>query len=298
MRPDAPGLTRRIALAGGLLAGLQLGCAQAEPFSAASFEAIEARLGGPIGLDAWNTADGGRVSWRADQRFWMCSTFKPLAVAALLDRVDHGHEKLNRFVRYGRADLLSYAPVTTANLGRGGMSLNDLCAAAIEVSDNTAANLILKTLGGPDAVTRYARDLGDPLTRLDRTEPTLNDAKVGDLRDTTTPAAMVGLWRQLLVRDTLSQGSRQRLFGWLRACQTGPDRLPAAAPKDWTIGHKTGSGDNGAAGDVALLMPPGKSPILIAAYLGVNTAPPEAHASAIAEAGRLALRRLTVHFEV
>ena len=290
-------MARRTVMAGGLAATVSLAAARAEAFSAADFKAIEHRLGGLIGVDAWNTADGGRVSWRAEDRFFMCSTFKVLAVAAVLARVDHGQERLDRFVRYGHRDLLSYAPVTTANLAHGGMAVIDLCAAAIEVSDNTAANLLMQSLGGPAGVTHFVRGLGDTVTRLDRTEPHLNDAVAGDPRDTTTPAAMLGLWRQVLMRNNLSLASRQRLFDWLRACKTGPDRLPACTPRDWAIAHKTGSGENGAAGDVAMLLPPGKPPILIAVYLGDNSAPPEAHASAIAEAGRLALRRLTSKFE-
>ena len=89
------------------------------------------------------------------------------------------------------------------------MSIAALCEAAITVSDNTTANLLLHLMGGPGAVTHYARSLGDHETRLDRTEPTLNRPD-GEL-DTTTPRAMLGDMHRLLLGDTLSIASRERL---------------------------------------------------------------------------------------
>jgi beta-lactamase class A len=291
MRPDPSGFHRR-RLIGGALAL----CADAVTYSARAaalddrFRAIEARMGGRLGL--WAGAGGRSVAWRADERFLMCSTFKALAVAALLARTDRGQAPLDRRIAYGPGELLAYAPVTKAHLAEGGMTLEALCAAAIEVSDNTAANLILRELGGPAAVTGYARSLGDGVTRLDRTEPTLNDpGPAGDRHDTTTPATMAGLWRRIVLGEALKPASRDRLTGWLKACKTGQDRLMAITPPDWSLAHKTGSGRT-TIGDVGVLFPPRSAPVLIAAYFEARGPARPIHDAVIAEAGRLALASL------
>jgi len=228
---------------------------------------IEQRLGGHLGVAAIDLHSGHRLEYHAIDRFPMCSTFKLLAVAVVLHRVDRGDEHLDRRISFGEGDLLEYAPVTRAHVQEGGMTLGDLCAAAVEQSDNTAANLILGTLGGPPAVTQYARALGDPVTRLDRTEPALNEAAAGDERDTTTPAAMLGDMRAILTDDALSPVSRDRLTGWLVASTTGAARLRAGLPTGWKAGDKTGTGRNGASGDLVIAWSPGRQPILIAAYV-------------------------------
>ena len=185
---------------------------------------IEARVGGRLGVAALDVASGKRLAWRADERFPMCSTFKAMAVAALLKRVDAGDDRLDRFVRFGQADLLSYAPVSKAHVAAGGMKLGELCAAVVEFSDNTAANLILGSIGGPAGWTGFVRSLGDSQSRLDRSEPTLNTAIPGDPRDTATPSAMVGDLKAVLLGDALSPASRQLITGWMVACETGTAR--------------------------------------------------------------------------
>jgi beta-lactamase class A len=159
----------------------------------------------------------------------MCSTFKALAAAAI-HRVDQKQEQLDRFISYTKADLLEYAPVTRKHVDEGGMTLSALCDAALTVSDNTAGNLLLREIGGPAALTRYARSLGDKQTRLDRLEPDLNNYQPGDERDTTTPAAMVKNLRLLLLGDALFPVSRAQLESWLRANKTGNDLLRAGQP--------------------------------------------------------------------
>ncbi len=282
--------TRRafaVALATAPLAASTIARAAADGFSE-----IERRAGGRLGVFALDTGSARQASHRGNERFLMCSTFKALAVSTLLAQVDLGHERLDRRIAYGVKDIQDYAPVTKAHLGEGAMTLEALCAAAIELSDNTAANLILANLGGPSAVTHYARHLGDRITRLDRTEPALNEpGPPGDLHDTTTPAAVVGLWRRLLLGDALSPASRGRLVGWLEDCKTGPGRLMAITPAGWTIGHKTGSGRT-TIGDVAILTPPGRAPILIAVYFETPGAHSNTHDDAIAQAGRLALTQI------
>jgi len=165
---------------------------------------IESKSGGRIGVVAMDTKSNQRIAYRPNERFPMCSTFKLLAVGAVLQRVDQRKEKLDRFAAYTNKDILEYAPVTKQHLSEGGMTLQALCQAAIEQSDNTAANLILQTIGGPNAVTQFARSIGDNVSRLDRMEPELNDVRPNDDRDTTTPAAMCEDMRRLLKSDLLS----------------------------------------------------------------------------------------------
>ena len=209
------------------------------------------------------------------------------AAAAVLHRVDLKQDQLTRFITYTKADLLEYAPMTKAHVDEGGMMLGALCAAAIQQSDNTAGNLLLKTIGGPEGLTRYARSLGDKDTRLDRVEPFLNSAMPGDERDTTTPAAMLEDLRVLLAGDALTPAARDQLDAWLAGNETGVDMLRAGLPKDWKVGDKTGRGANGATNDIAILRPPGKQPILVAVYSVGLTASPADRQQAIAEVGRL-----------
>lgn len=249
--------------------------------------AIERRVGGRLGVAALDVGTGRRLGYRADERFPMCSTFKWLLVARVLSRVDASEEKLSRILPYGPDDLLEYAPVTRAHVGEGGMSLAALCAAAIERSDNTAANLLLATVGGPSGLTSYLRTIGDSVTRLDRVEPALNGAVPGDPRDTTTPAAMLGDLRSLLVEGRLAADSRDRLLGWLAGNTTGDGKLRAGLPAGWRVGDKTGMGEHGATNDVAIAWPDGRAPVLIAAYLTETDATLGARNGALASVGTL-----------
>ncbi len=253
-----------------------------------SLAAVEARLGGRVGVSALDTGSGRRLEHRAGERFAMCSTFKWLLATQVLSRVDAGAEQLDREVRYGETDLLDYAPITRQHVSAGHMSVSALCAAAIEYSDNTAANLLLATVGGPAGLTQFLRSIGDAITRLDRTEPGLNSALTGDPRDTTTPAAMVhDLERVLLGSTVLAESSRTQLRDWMLASTTGKALLRAGLPAAWRVGDKTGSGGNGATNDVAIILPPGRPPILVAAYLMGSKATAGDRAGALAEVGTI-----------
>ncbi|ABD88276.1 class A beta-lactamase [Rhodopseudomonas palustris] len=233
---------------------------------AASFAKIEATSGGRLGVAVLDTKSAALVGYRLDERFPMCSTFKLIAAAAILARVDAGTERLDRRLRIAPEDILSYAPTTKQHVGKD-LSVAELCEAAIVLSDNTAANLLLTRLGGPAALTRYARSLGDEATRLDRMEPDLNEATPGDPRDTTTPAAMARAVQAVAVGTALSPGSRDRLITWLIDCKTGGARLRAGLPSSWRVGDKTGSGSHGSSNDVAVIWPQDRAPLIIAAYL-------------------------------
>ncbi|HTI66839.1 MAG TPA: class A beta-lactamase [Caulobacteraceae bacterium] len=270
-----------------LTVGAALSCAPAWAATPdPELAALERRVGGRLGFAALDTGSGQRIAHRADERFPLCSTFKWLAAAAVLARVDSGAERLDRRVTYGKADLLAVSPITGAHVGEG-LSVADLCAAAVTVSDNTAANLLLASLGGPAGLTRWLRAQGDAVTRLDRNEPALNSAVAGDPRDTTSPAAAVADLGAFLLGDTLSNASRARLAAWMTATRTGDKRLRAGLPKGWRVGDKTGTGAHGSSNDVAIAWPPSGKPILIAAYLTGGAASGEAREAAIADLGRL-----------
>ncbi len=266
-----------------LLTFLAASAASGENDAAARIAAIETRIGGRIGVAAIDTSNDKHLDYRAEERFPMCSTFKFLAAAAVLKRVDEKKEKLERFVPYNAKDILEYAPVTKEHLKEGGMTLGALCEAAIEQSDNTAGNLLLNAIGGPAGLTNFVRTLGDRVTRLDRIEPELNSAIPGDERDTTTPAAISSDMQRLLLGDALSEASRRKLDDWLQRNETGGSMIRAGVPKTWSVGDKTGRGANGATNDIAIIRPPGRAPILLAIYSVGSTATANDRAAAIAE---------------
>jgi beta-lactamase class A len=270
-----------------LLASLAMSAASAEDDATDRIAAIEARIGDRIGVAALDTGNGKHFDYRADERFPMCSTFKFLAAAAVLKRVDEKKERLDRFVAYGPADILEYAPVTKEHLKDGGMILGALCEAEIEQSDNTAGNLLLDAIAGPAGLTKFARGLGDQTTRLDRREPDLNSAIPGDDRDTTTPASMLADMTRLLTGNVLSPSSRCQLEDWLQGNKTGEAMIRAGVPTNWIIGDKTGRGANGATNDIAIMRPPGRAPILLAIYSVGSTATANDRAAAIAEVAKI-----------
>ena len=229
---------------------------------------LESESGGRLGVCVLETATGARHVHRGDERFPMCSTFKALAVAAILARVDAGKEQLTRRIIFEASALVTYSPVTEKRVGGDGMTLAEICDAAVTLSDNTAANLLLAVIGGPPGLTAFVRGLGDEVTRLDRNEPSLNEALPDDPRDTTTPNAMASSLQALILGTAaLSAASREQLTAWLLANKTGDTRLRAGLAKDWRVGDKTGSGARGTANDVAVIWPPNKPPIVITAYL-------------------------------
>lgn len=247
--------------------------------------AIEAGLDGRLGVAILDSESGGRWQHRGDERFPLCSTFKTLACAGVLARVDAGSEDLQRRIPIRAEDIVTYSPATETRVG-GEMTLAELCEAAITLSDNTAGNLILERLEGPAGLTAFLREQGDGITRLDRWETALNEARPGDPRDTTTPNAMAETLRRLILEDVLSEGARRQLAAWLIANKTGDARLRAGLPKDWLVGDKTGSGDYGTTNDVAVIWPPGRAPLIVAVYLTETDAPFEERNAAIAEVGR------------
>ncbi len=246
---------------------------------------LERAAGGRLGVAVLDTASGRFAGWREDERFAMCSTFKFLLTGAILARVDRREFGLDRRVPIGRDDLIAHSPVTERHVGPAGLTVAELCEATMTQSDNAAANLLLPLVGGPAGVTAILRTWGDATTRLDRPEPHLNDVPPGDERDTTTPRAMTGHLRDLVLGDTLTPASRTRLTDWLIANRTGDRRLRAGLPKDWHVGDKTGSGP-GTTNDVAVLWPPGRAPLLVATYLTGSPQADERRSATLAAVAR------------
>jgi beta-lactamase class A len=255
---------RHFVLGAALLAAGCAGYPQEGRRARADFRGLQESLG-PGGSGRWLLHD-------ENGRYAMASTFKLALAGAILAEVEQGRLALDQEIAFGRADLVPYAPVIEANLERGRLPVERLCAAIVEVSDNAAANLLLARVGGPAGLTAFIRRCGDGTTRLDRTEPTLNTNLPDDPRDTTTPLAMAGLMRALLLGGPLAPASRTRLSGWMQSATTGRARLRAGLPASWRAGDKTGNGANGAANDLAIASPPGGAPILIACYQSGGTA--------------------------
>jgi beta-lactamase class A len=258
-----------------------------------AFADLEKQHGGSrIGVAAIDLSTNRRVDYQSDERFTMCSTFKVLAAAAVLKRVDENREKLDRFVRYGEAQLMAYAPVTREHVKEGGMTLEALCAAAVEQSDNTAANLLLEAIGGPGEWTEFARSLGDKFSRLDHNEPDLNIARPGKEDDTTTPAAMCADLQRLFTSDVLSVASRTKLEDWMQHGQTGLKMIRAGIAADWKVGDKTGRSGDGATNDIAVLRPPSGGPIFLAIYTVDPAEPQEARDQFVAQVAKAAIDAL------
>ena len=249
---------------------------------------LEARYGGRLGVAILDSGTMTLVAHRGDERFPLCSTYKILAAAFVLARVDRGEERLDRRVHYGREDLVAYSPVTGKHADGDGMTLGELCQAAVTLSDNTAGNLLLDSFGGPAGLTAYLRSIGDDVTRLDRREPELNEAKPGDDRDTTTPVAIAGVLQRTVLGTVLSVVSRAQLAGWLVDSQTGDARLRAGVPKGWRVGDKTGSGAHNVTNDVAIIWPPGRPALIVTAYYLDATGSDGERNGILAEVGRFA----------
>jgi beta-lactamase class A len=245
---------------------------------------LEQSLAGRLGVFALNTANGKQLSYRGDEYFPMCSTFKVILASAILKRSTQIDGLMQQRIKYQQSDLVTYSPITKQHLSDG-MTVSALCAAAIQYSDNTASNLLMKILGGPGAVTTFARSIGDRQFRLDRWETALNSSIPGDRRDTSTPNAMATSLQRLTLGDALEPRLQLQLRVWLQGNTTGAARIRAGVPADWQVGDKTGTGDYGTANDIALIWPPRRSPVVVAIY--TTQGEKDANNDAIASAARI-----------
>lgn len=230
--------------------------------------ALEASSGGRIGISAINTTNNTHIQYRAEEHFPIQSTCKVMVASAILKQSLTDNQFLQQKVTYKKQDLLFWSPVTEKHLADG-MTISELCAAAVMYSDNAATNLLIKKLGGPEAVTTFARSIGDIAFRLDDWEPKLN-SNPDDLHDTSTPAATEKSLQQLALGNALAIPQREQLVTWMKGNTTGNNRIRAGVPKGWIVADKTGSGDYGITNDIGIIWPPKCAPIVVVMYFVQN----------------------------
>ncbi|MCE3604691.1 class A beta-lactamase [Massilia sp. P8910] len=288
---------RRALLAAGACAPLLAGCVLPYcpvpvpvPVTGAHprLAALEKAAGGRLGVAALDTGNGRQVGHRADERFPMCSTFKAIAAAAILAHGKNVPGLLAQRIRYTKADLVTYSPITEQELDKG-MTVAELCEATIQYSDNAAANLLMKLIGGPAGVTAFARSVGDTTFRLDRWETELNTAIPGDPRDTTTPQAMATLLRRVALDDGLAPAQRDQLQEWMRGNTTGAARISAGVPAGWAVADKTGTGAYGSSNDIGIVFPPEGAPVVLALYYTQAAPDAKANSEILAAATRIVM---------
>ena len=252
--------------------------------------ALEHRSGGRLGVGILYTASGQLLGSRLNERFAMCSTFKFLAVALTLARVDKGEEKIDRRIYFSRNDLVMPYKATEPHL-TDGMTIEQLCEAALFYSDSTAANMLLASFGGPSALNNYLRDMGDDATILSNYEPTLNIVKTGETNNTTTPHAMVEDLKKILLGDALSVSSRNLLTNWMiNSKDVAAQRLRVGLPEGWRIANKPGTWKGISTNDIGVIFPPHGDPIIIAAYLGEALGSIPDQEATLADVARIAIR--------
>ena len=233
---------------------------------AAEIQTLEADLDARIGVLVLDTGSDWQWAHREGERFLMASTFKTLLCGTILNRVDEGVLSLETDIPITKADLVPYAPVVEKTVG-GTLSLGELCLATVDMSDNAAANLLIAQLGGPQAVTDFLREIGDPDTRLDRLEPEVNVFVPGDPRDTSTPTGMLTSWRALLLGGALNETSQAQLADWLSHGSVTGQFIRAHAPEGWSIWDKSGGGRDHTRNLIAMVQKPEDDPYLIAIFV-------------------------------
>lgn len=274
-------------------AGAALLCAghsAAAPGAGLDLQALEARHGGRLGLFA--TREGRRVGWRATERFAFCSTFKLFLAAYVMQAAQQGRDRLDRPVPIIAADMVPHGPVTQPAIGRT-LTLEELCKATVEISDNPAANILIREMGGLAAFQQWYRNIGDQLTRVDRMETELNSALPGDMRDTTTPEQYVANLDRVLLGSLLSATHLRLLERWITQTPTGQGRIKAGVPAGYTVGHKTGTGARSTHNNIGIIWPPSGPSVLICVFFtGAQDASPDAIDAVVADATREAMGAL------
>lgn len=283
-------MNRRTMIAALGAAGFLPSTTGAQPAGALNLAALEARHGGRLGV----CADDGirRVAWRADERFAYCSTFKLFLAACVMERVQRGLEKLDRPIPITRTDMVTHAPITQPAVGAA-LTVEQLCKATVEVSDNPAANILIREMGGIETWRAWYASIGDQVTRVDRLETELNTALPDDPRDTTTPAQYVANLKTILQGTRLSPDHLQLLTRWLVETPTGAGRIKAGVPSGWRVAHKTGTGASATYNDIGIVWPPAGAPIRIVVYFtGAQNASATQIDAVVAEATRAGLKAL------
>ncbi len=286
------------ALAGAMIVGFLFStpalALDAERRLGATISRLEASLDGRIGVLVRDSGSDWQWGHREDERFLMASTFKSVLCGAVLNRVAEGAFALGDPLNISAADILDYAPVTEAHVG-GTMAVGDLCLAALDMSDNTAANLLIARLGGPQEVTSFLRGIGDQVTRLDRTEPDLNLFDPADPRDTTSPAAMTATWQAMLLGDALSPAARAQLLSWMSQGGVTGELIRTSTPEGWQVADKSGSGEGFTRNLMAMISPPDRAPYFVAIYISDSPTDFETRNAALIEIGAAVVEVLKAH---
>ncbi|CCH31249.1 class A beta-lactamase [Saccharothrix espanaensis] len=251
---------------------------------------LERKFDARLGVYAVATGSGATFAYRADERFAFCSTFKGLAAAAVLQRNPLAH--LDTVVTYTDADLMKSSTITREHVATG-MTIRDLCDAAVRYSDGTAGNLLVRDLGGPAGLTAFLRGIGDGVTRADRTEPALTEAAPGDPRDTTSPRAIGTDYQRIVLGDVLPADKRAFLRDLLERNTTGARRIRAGVPLGWVVADKTGTGEYGTVNDIGLGWQPNAAPLVIAVMSSKTTTDAKYDEALIAEAAAQVVAVLT-----
>ncbi|MBA2654186.1 MAG: class A beta-lactamase [Gammaproteobacteria bacterium] len=229
------------------------------------FETLETSLDGRIGVYAINTANNQSIQYRAVERFPIQSTFKIMAISAILKQSATNPHILKQKMTYTTQDLVYWSPITEKHVAEG-MTISELCAATMMYRDNTATNLIIKKLGGPGAVNAYARSINDETFRIDSLEPNLNSDPM-QLRDTSTPTAMENSLQKIILGNVLPSFQQKQLITWMKGNTTGDARIRAGVPKGWIVADKTGaSNEYGISNDIGIIWPPNCAPIVVVIY--------------------------------
>lgn len=287
---DSLVLDRRWFLIGAGAALLRAGDAAAASGAGLDLRALEARHGGRLGLFA--TQEDRRLGWRSTERFAFCSTFKLFLAAYVMQAVQQGRDRLDRPVPITAADMVAHGPITQPAIGRT-LTLEELCKATVEISDNPAANILIREMGGLAAFQQWYRSIGDQITQVDRMETELNSALPGDMRDTTTAEQYVTNLDKVLLGNVLSAVHLRSLERWITQTPTGAGRIKAGVPAGYTVGHKTGTGARGTHNNIGIIWPPSGPPALICVFFtGAQDASAEAIDAVVAEATRHAVSAL------
>jgi beta-lactamase class A len=254
-----------------------------------AFEQLESKFGARLGVYALDTGTGKEIAYREDERFAYASTFKALAAGTILRQASD--DDLNKVIKYTKDDLVTYSPITEQHVDTG-MTLREIGDAALRYSDNTAGNLLLKELNGPEGFEKAMREIGDTVIMPERYETELNEAVPGDTRDTSTPKALVQSLKVLAVDDSMPADKQELLINWMKENTTGDELIRAGVPEGWEVGDKTGAASYGTRNDLAIVWPPDREPIIIAVLSSRDTQDAEYDNELIAQAAKTTLEVL------
>ena len=250
---------------------------------------IESELNSHIGVSILTVNSNESWSYKGNERVPLTSTFKTLLCANLLSNADKGNIALDEKVAVEKDKLITYSPVIEKHIGKS-VSLYDSCSATMTTSDNTAANIVLQKIGGPITLTKFIRNIGDDITRLDRYEPELNEGKPGDLRDTTTPNAITKTLNELLFGSALSEESQNQLKQWMIDNKVSDHLLRSILPSDWIIADRSGAGGYGSRSITSVFWPENTSPFIVSIYITQTKASFEQRNEAIVKIGKAILK--------